>query len=261
MQKHRKKRHSKKISIAAVTLGIVGIPTAAMACLDTGSGGSPTAGRHTVRPVHAAPSPSVPLPVENQAAPVETAAPAAPVTEATPSAVQTSPAPEQTAPATEAPRPPVAPQPKKPTTRPAAPAPAPSKATGTPSAPASGPVAQVVALVNKERAAAGCSALTVNAKLTAAAQGHSQDMAAHANMSHTGSDGSDPGQRITRAGYTWSTYGENVAYGYSSPEQVMTGWMNSPGHRQNILNCSFKEIGVGLAQPNSYWTQSFGAAR
>lgn len=86
-------------------------------------------------------------------------------------------------------------------------------------------------------------------------------MASHSNMSHTGSDGSDPGARITRAGYTWSTYGENVAYGYSTPEKVMEGWMNSQGHRENILNCSFKEIGIGLAQPGNYWTQDFGTAR
>lgn len=152
------------------------------------------------------------------------------------------------------------------TTKPARPKPRPttpvtSAKPATPTAPSSGPAAEVVALVNQERAKAGCSALTVNPKLTAAALNHSQDMASHNNMSHTGSDGSDPGERITRAGYGWMTYGENVAYGYSSPEQVMEGWMNSPGHRENILNCSFKEIGVGLAQPNSYWTQDFGAAR
>jgi uncharacterized protein YkwD len=126
---------------------------------------------------------------------------------------------------------------------------------------ASGAVAAVLALVNQERAAAGCPAVTLNDKLGKAAQDHSADMAAHSNMSHTGSDGSDPGQRITRTGYTWRTYGENVAYGYSTPEQVMQGWMNSPGHRENILNCSFKEIGIGLAEPNHYWTQDFGAAR
>jgi uncharacterized protein YkwD len=118
-----------------------------------------------------------------------------------------------------------------------------------------------VELVNAERAKVGCSPLTVNAKLTQAAQAHSEDMAAHQNMSHTGSDGSAPGDRITGAGYVWSSYGENVAYGYATPEQVMAGWMASPGHKENILNCSFKEIGVGLAQPGSYWTQDFGAAR
>ncbi|MES4892406.1 CAP domain-containing protein [Streptomyces sp. NPDC096012] len=141
---------------------------------------------------------------------------------------------------------------------PAAPA-APS--TSKPTATASGVTAQIVQLVNAERAKAGCQDLTLNPELTKAAQAHSADMAAHQNMSHTGSDGSAPGDRITRAGYTWSSYGENVAYGYATAEQVMAGWMSSPGHRANILNCSFKEIGVGLAQPNSYWTQDFGTPR
>ncbi|MEU9372148.1 CAP domain-containing protein [Streptomyces avermitilis] len=122
-------------------------------------------------------------------------------------------------------------------------------------------MARIVTLVNSERSKAGCSPVTLNAKLSKAAQDHSADMASHKNMSHTGSDGSDPSARITRAGYSWSSYGENVAYGYSSPEQVMAGWMSSPGHKRNILDCGFKEIGVGLAQPNSYWTQDFGTAR
>ncbi|MET7609285.1 CAP domain-containing protein [Streptomyces avermitilis] len=122
-------------------------------------------------------------------------------------------------------------------------------------------MARIVTLVNSERSKVGCSPVTLNAKLSKAAQDHSADMASHKNMSHTGSDGSDPGARITRAGYIWSSYGENVAYGYSTPEQVMAGWMSSPGHKRNILDCGFKEIGVGLAQPNSYWTQDFGTAR
>ncbi|MER5795805.1 CAP domain-containing protein [Streptomyces sp. NPDC001980] len=116
-------------------------------------------------------------------------------------------------------------------------------------------------LVNAERSKVGCSALTLNTTLSKVAQAHSEDMALHQNMSHVGSDGSSPGDRITSAGYTWSAYGENVAYGYASPEQVMAGWMASPGHKANILNCTFKEIGVGLAQPNSYWTQDFATAR
>lgn len=133
--------------------------------------------------------------------------------------------------------------------------------TPQPAATASGAVARVVELVNAERAKVGCSPVQLNSTLSKAAQDHSADMAAHNTMSHTGSDGSDPGSRITAAGYQWSAYGENVAYGYSTPEQVMAGWMDSPGHRENILNCSFKEIGVGLAQPGSYWTQDFGTAR
>ncbi|MYX43603.1 CAP domain-containing protein, partial [Streptomyces sp. SID89] len=95
----------------------------------------------------------------------------------------------------------------------AAPSATPSATAAAPSspasqAPASGAVAQVVQLVNAERAKVGCSPLTVNASLTKAAQAHSEDMAAHQNMSHTGSDGSAPGDRITGAGYVWSSYGE-----------------------------------------------------
>ncbi|MFF8592397.1 CAP domain-containing protein [Streptomyces sp. NPDC015220] len=141
-----------------------------------------------------------------------------------------------------------------------------STASASPSVPKAGATAstaaaRVVELVNTERAKVGCSPLTLNATLTAAAQAHSEDMAAHQNMSHTGSDGSAPGDRITRAGYDWSAYGENVAYGYATPEQVMAGWMASPGHKANILDCAFKEIGVGVAQPGDYWTQDFGASR
>ncbi|MFF4319207.1 CAP domain-containing protein [Streptomyces sp. NPDC001568] len=275
MQRHRKTTRYRKISIAAVTLGVVGIPTAAMACLDTDGSSSNASRKPSARPSHSASVPDVPLP--GIASPTRspqdrTQAPdprptdpvgaggggtTVPVSQTSPAAppAQPSSTPARTPTAT---KPPVSAEPTKP-------APArPTKPAGgqtPPTAPGSGPTAQVVALVNQERAKAGCSALTVNDKLTAAAQNHSQDMASHSNMSHTGSDGSDPGQRITRAGYNWSTYGENVAYGYGSPEQVMNGWMNSPGHKKNILNCSFKEIGVGLAQPNSYWTQAFGATR
>ncbi|MFG2980237.1 CAP domain-containing protein [Streptomyces sp. NPDC048258] len=250
MQKHRKKKPFKKIAIAVGALGIVGVPTAAMACLGPQDTGRTRAASHQeTRPWHSAPSaaPSSQAPVDVQppstppaASPSSPAAPAQPV-------VQTSRPPQPQ------------PQPTKPpivTKKPQAPEPPKTSAP-----PASGAAAAVLSLVNQERAAAGCPALTLNAKLTKAAQDHSADMAAHSNMSHTGSDGSDPGARITRAGYTWSTYGENVAYGYSTPEKVMEGWMNSPGHRQNILNCSFKEIGIGLAEPNHYWTQDFGAAR
>ncbi|MGW0394516.1 CAP domain-containing protein [Streptomyces sp. NPDC003042] len=254
MQKHRKKKPFKRIAIAVGALGIVGVPTAAMACLDTEDTGRVRAtSQQETRPWDSVPSatPSSEAPVDVQppssppaSSPSSPAAPAQPV-------VQTSPPPQQ--------RPQPQAQPTKPpavTKKPQAPEPPKTSAP-----PASDAAAAVLSLVNQERAAAGCSALTLNARLTKAAQDHSEDMADHGNMSHTGSDGSDPGLRITRAGYTWSTYGENVAYGYSSPEKVMEGWMNSPGHRQNILNCSFKEIGIGLAQPNHYWTQAFGAAR
>ncbi|MFF4892213.1 CAP domain-containing protein [Micromonospora chersina] len=121
---------------------------------------------------------------------------------------------------------------------------------------------EVVDLVNQERAKAGCKALTVDDKLVLAAQRHSQDQADHKTMSHDGSDGSDVGDRLDRVGYAWRSYGENVAWNQQSPAAVMDAWMNSPGHRANILNCSFTQIGVGVARSNGpYWTQDFGTPR
>ncbi|MEH1102441.1 CAP domain-containing protein [Micromonospora sp. CPCC 205561] len=130
------------------------------------------------------------------------------------------------------------------------------------SAGVSGPAREVVNLVNAERAKAGCGALSVDDKLTTAAQRHSQDQADHRKMSHTGSDGSDVGDRLDRVGYSWRTYGENVAWNQQTPAAVMDAWMNSSGHRANILNCAFTEIGVGVASSNGpYWTQVFAAPR
>ncbi|WP_030213697.1 sigma-70 family RNA polymerase sigma factor [Streptomyces bikiniensis] len=120
---------------------------------------------------------------------------------------------------------------------------------------------QVIALVNAERAKEGCGAVTGNSLLARAAQGHSDDMAARDFFDHTNPDGAGPGERVTATGYGWSTYGENIAMGQRTAEQVMEAWMNSPGHRANILNCSFKELGVGLhtGDGGPYWTQVFGA--
>ncbi|HZF91550.1 sigma-70 family RNA polymerase sigma factor [Streptomyces sp.] len=150
-----------------------------------------------------------------------------------------------------------------------APSARPSAARPAPSAPSTsvtrqaptGTVAQVVALVNKERAAAGCAPLAEDPELNRAAQGHSEDMAARDFFDHTNPDGADPGQRTTAAGYAWSTYGENIARGQQTPEAVMESWMNSPGHRANILNCSFEDIGVGVHDGSGgpWWTQNFGA--
>ncbi|MGW2598795.1 CAP domain-containing protein [Streptomyces klenkii] len=123
-------------------------------------------------------------------------------------------------------------------------------------------VQQVVDMVNAERAKAGCSPLTVNAKLQAAAQGHSDDMAARDYYAHTSPEGKSPGDRMTAAGYRWSTYGENIFKSPKDARTAMDGWMKSPGHRANILNCSFKEIGVGINFKSNgpWWTQNFGAS-
>lgn len=144
-------------------------------------------------------------------------------------------------------------------TAPARPKPKPKPATGNTGGGST--AQQVVALVNEERAKVGCSPLTSNAQLTTAAQRHSDDMAARDYMDHTNPDGQGPGERITAAGYRWSTYGENVAAGQSGPSAVMNSWMNSSGHRKNILNCAFKEIGVGVTSDSGgpKWTQVFGA--
>ncbi|MEU2061232.1 sigma-70 family RNA polymerase sigma factor [Streptomyces sp. NPDC013455] len=141
------------------------------------------------------------------------------------------------------------------------PAATPASRAPQPQAAPAGTVAQVVALVNKERAAAGCGPVTEDPQLDQAARGLSDDMAARGFFDHTDPDGNGPGERITAAGYRWSTYGENIARGQQTPQAVMDSWMNSPGHRANILNCSFKNIGVGVhnGPGGPWWTQDFGA--
>ncbi|WP_346345497.1 CAP domain-containing protein [Streptomyces sp. SID5643] len=121
----------------------------------------------------------------------------------------------------------------------------------------------MLALVNKERAAAGCSPVTANDRLTRAADDYSDVMASSGVMSHTGPDGSTMTTRVEAAGYRWSTLGENIARGQADASSVMKSWMNSPGHRANILNCSFKELGVGVhfGDGGPWWTQNFGAGR
>ncbi|MBT2489499.1 sigma-70 family RNA polymerase sigma factor [Streptomyces sp. ISL-96] len=144
--------------------------------------------------------------------------------------------------------------------RPAAPKPRPAVQSGT--SPSSFNQ-QVTDLVNTERADNGCGPVSQNSRLNTAAQRHSADMAARDFFDHTNPDGAGPGERITAAGYAWSTYGENIAMGQRTPAQVMESWMNSSGHRANILNCSFKEIGIGIhdASGGPWWTQVFGASR
>ncbi|MEV7687809.1 CAP domain-containing protein [Streptomyces bungoensis] len=277
MGKHRKQQHYRRFVIAAVAVSAVGVPSIAMACGDWQDG---EAGQPSPAPAGTAAAAYTGGPWQygtqvhhrhhrhHHGHRTAAAKPAAPVTvPPAPSAPQsTAPTPTPAATAPAATPTVTAPRPSSP--QPTAPAPAPTSASASapsstpkPAATASSVVARVVELVNAERSKVGCSALTLNATLTKVAQAHSDDMAAHQNMSHTGSDGSSPGDRLTSAGYAWSSYGENVAYGYATPEDVMAGWMASPGHRENILNCSFKEIGVGLAQPNSYWTQDFGTSR
>ncbi|MCT9092757.1 CAP domain-containing protein, partial [Streptomyces sp. ASQP_92] len=153
--------------------------------------------------------------------------------------------------------------PSRPAARPTPSKAAPSTRRATPRPAAPGvpaDVQQVLDLVNSERSKAGCSALTTNSKLYDAALKHSENMAAQNFFDHTDPSGAGPGERITAAGYKWSTYGENIARGQADAAAVMDSWMHSSGHRANILNCAFKEIGIGVHHGSGgpWWTQDFG---
>ncbi|MFE0255851.1 CAP domain-containing protein [Streptomyces sp. NPDC059010] len=120
----------------------------------------------------------------------------------------------------------------------------------------------VVGLTNRERARAGLRPLAVDPVLTTAAQAHSADMVARAFYSHTSPEGSQPWDRAAAAGSTRRSIGENIACGQRSPAEVVEGWMNSPGHRANILKPDFTHLGIGFAgggPAGTYWTQLFGA--
>ncbi|MFE1249443.1 CAP domain-containing protein [Streptomyces sp. NPDC058735] len=124
-----------------------------------------------------------------------------------------------------------------------------------------GTAAAVTDLTNRERGRAGLPPLTVDAHLTAAAQAHSADMVTRAFYAHTAPDGGRPRDRAAAAGSTRRAIGENIACGHRSPADVVEGWMNSPGHRANILEPGFTHLGVGFAgggRAGSYWTQLFG---
>ena len=115
---------------------------------------------------------------------------------------------------------------------------------------------EVFELTNIERRNHGLSPLIWDNQLAAAARAHTLDMARGGFLSHSGSDGSNLGDRVTRHGFDWSRIGENVAAGQRSPQQVIQSWMNSPGHRQNILSPNFTHFGAGFL--DNYWTQVFG---
>lgn len=125
---------------------------------------------------------------------------------------------------------------------------------------------RVLELTNAERARVGLAPLTLNSSLATAAQTHSQNMASQDFFSHTGLDGSSPTDRARIAGYSGGA-SENIGVGYTSAEAAVNGWMNSPGHRENILNPDYRSIGIGYyflendtgsVNYNHYWTQTFG---
>lgn len=119
---------------------------------------------------------------------------------------------------------------------------------------------QVLDLTNQQRSKVGCPALRMDSRLQQAAQGHSQDMADKDYFAHNDPDGTTPWDRAKSAGYP-DPSAENIAMGYPTPAKVMDAWMNSPGHRANILSCDSHDLGVGyVVDPNrgAIWTQLFG---
>ncbi|MCK7627076.1 CAP domain-containing protein [Streptomyces sp. RS10V-4] len=119
--------------------------------------------------------------------------------------------------------------------------------------------AEVVALVNQERAQAGCSPVAASGELAGLAQHFSDDMARRGFFGHTDPDGRTPWDRARAAG-TADLGGENIARGQADARSVMASWMNSPGHRANILNCEYRTLGVGahFGPGGPWWTQDFG---
>lgn len=129
--------------------------------------------------------------------------------------------------------------------------------------------ADALRLINQHRAAgASCgsrgsfaptSALSAQAQLTSAAYGHSRDMADNNYFSHSSLDGRTPGTRVSAAGYSWSSVGENIAAGYGSMQAVVDGWMASDGHCANLMNPGFTQYGLACARNDAstyrlYWT-------
>ncbi|WP_179602344.1 CAP domain-containing protein [Neobacillus driksii] len=158
------------------------------------------------------------------------------------------------APAPAAPAP--APAPTAPAPKPAAPAPkpaAPAPATGNVSA----YVQQVIDLTNAQRSKNGLPALKHDTQLSGVAQKKSLDMAQNNYFSHTSPTYGSPFDMMRDFGVTYRSAGENIAQGQRTPQEVVNAWMNSAGHRQNILSTNFTHIGVGYEKSGNHWTQMF----
>jgi uncharacterized protein YkwD len=142
-----------------------------------------------------------------------------------------------------------------------APVPAPVAAAAAAAAAAADPTVegQVLALVNVERSAAGCAPVTADPDLAAVARAHSADMRDRGYFSHDAPGGVSPWDRAEAAGIS-TMRAENIAQGQRDAAAVMAAWMKSPGHRENILDCDLRTLGVGVAQGSGgpWWTQDFG---
>ncbi len=177
-------------------------------------------------------------------------------------------APKQQAPIAQAPAPipvvPAVPKPAAPAPKPAAPTPKPAAPAPKPAAPAPAPagepsqfVQQVINLTNAERSKQGLPALKADTQLNNVAQKKSVDMQQNNYFSHTSPTYGSPFDMMRDFGVTYKSAGENIAQGQRTPQEVVTAWMNSEGHRKNILSGNFTHIGVGFEQTGNHWTQMF----
>lgn len=276
---------NRRIRYTLTAIGAVGLIGAGSAAIVAGS----TSGEREIRLAATAPDAAAPAgaATPGTAAPVDASTPAAPSARASGSAVPSASAPESASASASASASPVPssgtagrrtpsasttakvrsqarPKPSATRRTSAAPAPEPTRTTEAPSGGGgdSSVQAEVLRLVNAEREKAGCSGLSSESRLQAAAQKHSELQAEQNSMSHQLPGEAGMGDRVTAEGYRWRSVAENVAAGYTSAGSVMDGWMNSPGHKANILNCGYEQIGVGLAKSSSgtpYWTQNFAS--
>ncbi len=236
------------VAVTVVTAALVAGCSGASTTLTSGGAPAPAQVAATAAP---APMPSV---TSSSSRPVKSAT-TTPRPSTTTAAAQPT-AKRSTTAAPRRPQPRVKPS-SKPTTKPSS-KPAPPATGGLNSAEAEG-----LRLVNVERAKAGCGALRSNAILLGVARAHSRDMGVKGYFDHNSQDGRSPFDRMRAAGYRGNLMAENIAAGQRTAAAVMSSWMNSPGHRANILNCGFKVIGMGAVTVQGspmriYWTQNFG---
>ncbi|WP_427110543.1 CAP domain-containing protein [Lysinibacillus xylanilyticus] len=142
-------------------------------------------------------------------------------------------------------------------TKPAQSKPAQSKPSTTTNSDVNAFEQEVVKLTNAERTKAGLAPFKTDDKLMAAAREKSQDMQSKNYFSHTSPTFGSPFDRMKALGITYKSAGENIAQGQRTPQEVVQAWMDSPGHRANILNAKFTHIGVGYVKSGNYWTQQF----
>ncbi|MFJ6794124.1 CAP domain-containing protein [Streptomyces sp. NPDC091268] len=247
------------LGTAAVTTGIVPVG-ASFPYVGVEGSGSDTKTEAKAKAGNAAsPSPRGPVEQQGGLANLSGRAPTAPGTASPTPSPSASPSPS----ATPSPSPsPKQPEPEKTPAKSAVPTPA--KPAPKPAQPPVGDghsaeEAAVVALVNQARAQAGCGPVRANPPLAALAGAFSKDMAVRGFFDHTDPDGNTPWDRATKAGIS-GLGGENIARGQGDADTVMKAWMNSPGHKANILNCEFRTLGVGahFAAGGPWWTQDFG---